>query len=106
MGVALTPFIEQGEISNLPAFNFYAKLSAVHAQEPLSGQTILLDNDGSEEVAKTVIEHSRAAYATKVEPEEVKLKGEKSEPKPTKKSKKIKSEPTSKKRKSTKILGD
>ncbi len=49
------PFIEQGEISNLPAFNFYAKLSAVHAQEPLSGQTILLDNDGSDEVAKAVI---------------------------------------------------
>ena len=63
-------FIEQGEISNLPALNFYAKLSAVHAQESLSGQTLLLDNDGSDEVAKAVIEHSRAAFATKVEPEE------------------------------------
>jgi hypothetical protein len=101
-----SPFIEQGEISNLPAFNFYAKLSAVHAQEPLSGQTILLDNDGSDEVAKAVIEHSRAIFATKhVEPEE-KPKAEKSESTPTKKPKKIKSEPKSKKRKSTKILGD
>ncbi|MFZ1242802.1 MAG: hypothetical protein WAQ22_01525 [Candidatus Saccharimonas sp.] len=101
-----SPFIEQGEISNLPAFNFYAKLSAVHAQEPLSGQTLLLESAGSDEIANAVIEHSRAAYATKVEPEEEKPKVEKSEPKPAKKLKKIKSEPKTKKRKSTKILGD
>lgn len=88
-----SPFIEQGEISNLPAFNFYAKLSAVHAQEPLSGQTLLLESAGSDEIANAVIEHSRAAYATKVEPEEEKPKVEKSEPKPAKKLKKIKSEP-------------
>lgn len=97
-----SPFIEQGEISNLPAFNFYAKLSAVHAQEPLSGQTILLDNDGSDEVVKAVIEHSRAAYATKVEPEEEKPKAEKSEQKPEKAKPKRKI----KKRKVTKVLGD
>ena len=37
----------------------------------MSGQTILLDNDGSDEVANAVIEHSRASFATKhVEPEE------------------------------------
>lgn len=97
-----SPFIEQGEISNLPAFNFYAKLSAVHAQEPLSGQTILLDNDGSDEVAKAVIEHSRAAYATKVEPEEEKPKAEKSKQKPEKAKPKRKT----KKQKVTKVLGD
>lgn len=96
-----SPFIEQGEISNLPAFNFYAKLSAVHAQEPLSGRTLLLDNDGSDEVAKAVIEHSRATFATKVEPEE-KLKTEKPEPKPEKSKPKRKT----KKRKVTKVLGD
>ena len=97
-----SPFIEQGEISNLPAFNFYAKLSAVHAQEPLSGQTVLLNNDDSEEVAKAVIEHSRAAYAIKVEPEEEKPKAEKSEPEPEKPKPKRKA----KKRKVTKVLGD
>jgi len=62
-----SPFIEQGEISNLPAFNFYAKLSAVHAQEPLSGQTILLEDEGSDAVAKAVINNSRAAFAAKQE---------------------------------------
>lgn len=66
-----SPFIEPGEISNLPAFNFYAKLSAVHAQEPLSGQTLLLDSDGSSEVVRAVIDHSRSEFATKHE-EEVK----------------------------------
>ncbi|MGK2896700.1 MAG: type IV secretory system conjugative DNA transfer family protein [Candidatus Saccharimonadales bacterium] len=34
------PYIDEGEISNLPAYNFYAKLSAVKPQEPLSGQTL------------------------------------------------------------------
>ena len=99
-----SPFIEQGEISNLPAFNFYAKLSAVHAQEPLSGQTLLLESDGSDEVAKAVIEYSRAAFATKqVEPEE-KPAEKKPEQKPIKKISKSKSQ--SKKRKVTKVLGD
>ncbi len=32
-----SPYIESGEISNLPAYNYYARLAAVHAQEPLSG---------------------------------------------------------------------
>ncbi len=62
-----SPFIEQGEISNLPAFNFYAKLSAIHAQEPLSGRTLLLDSEGSDDVMKEVIEHSRNVFATRQE---------------------------------------
>lgn len=60
-----SPSIEQGEISNLPAFNFYAKLSAIQPQEPLSGQTILLANEGSETVARQAIEHSQATFARK-----------------------------------------
>lgn len=97
-----SPFIEQGEISNLPAFNFYAKLSAVHAQEPLSGQTLLLDSAGSDEVVIAVIEHSRAVFATKhVEPEE-KPAEKKPEPKPTK----TKPKRQARKRKATKVLGD
>jgi hypothetical protein len=77
-----SPYIEQGEISNLPAFNFYAKLSAVKAQEPLSGQTLLLANDGSDKVRAAIIEHSRSVFAKK---QEVKEKEEnQSEPKPVK----------------------
>ena len=65
-----SPYIEEGEISNLSAFNFYARLSAVHAQEPLSGQTLLLENDGSTKAADAAIKHSREAYAKQQVPEE------------------------------------
>ncbi len=59
----LAPYIEQGEISNLPSFNFYAKLSAMQAQEPLSGQTLLLEDEGSDKIAEAAIQHSRNAFA-------------------------------------------
>ncbi len=60
-----SPYIEQGEIANLPSFNFYARIAAVHSQEPMSGMTVLLDDTGSEEVAKSVIVSSRRLYAKK-----------------------------------------
>lgn len=59
------PYIEQGEISNLPAFNFYAKLSAIRPQEPMSGQTLLLEDEGSEAVAARAVGVSRTRFATK-----------------------------------------
>lgn len=61
------PYIEEGEISNLPAFNFYAKLSAVKPQEPLSGQTLLLDGDGDERIAKQAVKLSQENFAKKQE---------------------------------------
>ncbi len=60
-----SPYIEQGEISNLPAFNFYAKLSAVRTQEPLSGQTLLLNDEGSGKIRDAVVKHSHEAFAKK-----------------------------------------
>lgn len=62
-----SPYIEQGEIANLSSFNFYAKLSAVHTQEPLSGHTLLLPDDGKESVAQEVIAYSREHYTGKPE---------------------------------------
>lgn len=62
------PFIDEGEISNLPAYNFYAKLSAIKAQEPLSGQTLLLESEGSKETAQAVKALSQVAFAKKQEP--------------------------------------
>jgi hypothetical protein len=58
-----SPYIEEGEIANLSAFNFYAKLSAMKAQEPLSGQTVLVRDKGSRDIAEQVIEQSRQNYA-------------------------------------------
>lgn len=62
-----SPYIELGEISNLPAYNYYARLAAVHAQEPLSGQTLLLENEGNETVRDEIVKHSRKEFARKRE---------------------------------------
>ena len=78
----LSPYVEQGEISNLPAFNFYAKLSAVKAQEPLSGQTLLLSDDGDIKIRTAIIEHSRSVFAKKQEV----IEKEQEQPKPSKPS--------------------
>ena len=42
------PYVNQGEIASLPAYNFYMRIAALKAHEPLSGVTVLLENDGSE----------------------------------------------------------
>lgn len=36
------PYLEHGEISNLPAYNFYCRIAGVDSQEPVSGETLLL----------------------------------------------------------------
>jgi hypothetical protein len=80
------PFIKAGEIANLSAYKFYAKLSAVKSQEPLSGETLLLDNEGNKETAEKVIKLSRKCYAKKV------LKPKKDDVKPANPEDDIKSE--------------
>ncbi len=60
------PYIEQGEIANLPAYNFYMRIAAVTTQEPLSGQTLLLDEADDETIFKEAIRSSREKYAKKV----------------------------------------
>jgi hypothetical protein len=57
------PYVEQGEIANLPTYNFYARMAAVLSQEPISGETLLLEGGSSEATAKAVIERSRSNYA-------------------------------------------
>lgn len=59
-----SPYIEAGEIANLPAFNFFMRMAAIKAQEPLSGITVLFDSDGSNETAQKVIASSQGNYAT------------------------------------------
>ena len=64
------PYIEQGEIANLPAFNYYVRIAAIQAQEPLSGITILLSDptEQSEKIRKHIISNSRKMYAIKYKP--------------------------------------
>ena len=74
-----SPYIDKGEISNLPSFNYYAKLSAMQAQEPLSGVTLLLNDEGNEAVETAVIKHSRKTFAKRQE--KAKAEATKNEPK-------------------------
>ncbi len=57
------PYIEEQEIMNLDAYNFYAKLGGQKAQEPVSGETVLPESEGDAEVAQRVIDSSRDNYA-------------------------------------------
>lgn len=58
-----SPYIQQGEIANLPAHTFYARIAAIQAQEPMSGTTVVVNDLGDEETAQRVIESSRKLYA-------------------------------------------
>lgn len=60
------PYIEQGEIANLPAYNFYMRIAAVEAREPLSGITLLVTEKPNEKIAQKVIESSRLKYGKKI----------------------------------------
>lgn len=62
-----SPYIDAGEIVNLPAYSFYARIAAVHSQEPMSGVTILLENSGSEAITRQVIASSRKKYALRID---------------------------------------
>jgi hypothetical protein len=66
-----SPFIQQGEIANLPAYSYYVRIAAMQAQEPMSGMTIVVDNKGSEAIAKQVITASRRQYSKKINKETV-----------------------------------
>ena len=68
------PYIDTGEIMNLPSFNFYMRISTITPQEPFSGETLLLPTKGDPEVAEAVIAASRANYATVHKPKATKPK--------------------------------
>jgi len=62
-----SPFINQGEIANLPAYSYYVRIAAVDAQEPMSGMTVVVEDRGDGAIARRVIESSRQLYAKKIE---------------------------------------
>jgi len=69
----------------LPTYNFYMRIAALQAQEPLSGKTVILGNYGSREIAKRVKKNSRRMYAIVYQPAEDKQEAKAETPK-TKKS--------------------
>lgn len=59
------PYIEKGEIANLPSYRFYMKIGALNPEEPMSGMTVpvkIVENDSKVE---KVINNSRMHYAKK-----------------------------------------
>lgn len=59
------PSVEEGDIANLPAYNFYMRVAGLQTEEPMSGQTLLLDNEGNSKIADEVIVNSRRQFAKK-----------------------------------------
>ena len=60
-----SPYVDKGELLNLPAYKFYMRIAAVEAHEPLSGETLLIDDKSSDLTANKVIEASRLRYGKK-----------------------------------------
>ena len=88
-----SPYIEQGEIANLPAFNYYARIAAIRSQEPLSGETLLIDDTGTSgvDIRQSIIDNSRKNYAIRYIPEVTKAKQTPTKKKKSKKKKVISS---------------
>ncbi len=61
-------YVEEGEITHLPSFNFYMRIGAGKAQEAFSGTTVVMEDIGSEEIATTAKEVSRQSYAVAYKP--------------------------------------
>ena len=57
------PYVEQGEIANLPAFHFYMKISAINPEEPFSGETMLLGTQTTNKNIDLIIQVSRKNFA-------------------------------------------
>jgi len=58
-----TPYVESGEISNLPSFHFYAKINALKPEEPFSGETIFIPVEKNPEKMEELTEASRKNWA-------------------------------------------
>jgi hypothetical protein len=58
------PYLEEGDIANLPSYTFYMRISGMKAQEPFSGETLLLDEPPSEAIRSRTVAASRQNFAT------------------------------------------
>ena len=101
----LRPYVEPGQIANLPAYHFYMKVAAVEPQEPLTGETLLPDTGGSEAVAKKVVTASRKQWGREWEEDELEEGPEKG-PTPQDKSKRTKDRATTVQRANTKNVNE
>ncbi len=59
-----SPYVDKGEIANLEAYHFYMKTSALHPEEPFSGETMPLNLLINKEFRQRLIQASREHHAT------------------------------------------
>lgn len=58
------PYVDRGDINNLPRYRFYIRLAAVEPEEPFSGTTIPMTSE-NKRLVKQILESSRRNYAIK-----------------------------------------
>jgi len=58
-----SPFVEKGDITNLPRYQFYIKISALEPEETFSGRTIFIPIKQDEEKIQRLMQSSRDQYA-------------------------------------------
>lgn len=54
-----SPYVEKGEIANLPSFKFYMKIAAINPEEPFSGETVPLNLKVDKKKIEKLIQVSR-----------------------------------------------
>lgn len=59
------PYIQQGEIANLPSFHFYMKNNALNPEEPFSGETMSIGININKNKIIEIVKESRNRYAKK-----------------------------------------
>jgi hypothetical protein len=57
------PYVQPGEIDNLPSFHFYIKISALRPEEPFSGETLPVAVPDDELKVQQIVDHSRQLFA-------------------------------------------
>ncbi len=62
------PYVDQGEISNLPSFHFYMKIAAINPEEPFSGETIPINIVVNSTKVNEIVNSSRQLFAKEYKP--------------------------------------
>jgi len=57
------PYVEKGDIANLPRYQFYIKISALEPEEPFSGKTLFVPVDKDHEKMEQLKQASRDNFA-------------------------------------------
>ena len=57
------PYVEKGDIVNLPRYTFYIKISALEPEEPFSGETVFIPVEKDTKKFERLIQASRDNYA-------------------------------------------